>query len=328
MARAFNISAVIGLCAALACSAPRPHAQPAAREAPKSATSTLLPATAAAPSLPPSAAAPEAPAAPPAVPDALPAVAAPVSALPANAREASPEAPTDTKPDESGWGVAAGLKYLEIVRGGASADATLPLLIVIHGLGDHPHPDWLYAIDVDPKLKARMILPQAPLPWGRGFAWFPYRSRDRDEEALASGIIDAEGRLAQMIEVLRVQRPTRGKAVVCGFSQGGMLSFALALMHPELVQFALPISGELPLPLWPAGRPKRLSPRIVAFHGTTDTVVSFEADDKLTQHLRSRGYPITFVPYEGVGHHISEAMSARAKTELSAAIASVAGAKR
>jgi phospholipase/carboxylesterase len=259
--------------------------------------------------------------------DALPAsVAAPVTALPADAQVLEPRA--DAKPDASGWGVAAGLKYLEIVRGGAGADDTLPLLIVIHGLGDHPHPDWLYAIDLDPKLKARMILPQAPTPYGRGFAWFPYRFGDRNDVALAGGISEAEARLAQLIEALRAQRPTRGRAVVCGFSQGGMLSYALALAHPELVSFALPISGELPSPMWPAGRPKRgASPKIVALHGTTDTVVSFEADDAFAQHLRGKGYPITLLPFEGVGHHISEAMSARAKTELSAAIASQAAAK-
>jgi phospholipase/carboxylesterase len=198
----------------------------------------------------------------------------------------------------------------------------LPLLIVIHGLGDRPHRDWLYAIDLDPKLKARMILPQAPTAYGRGFAWFPYRFQDHDEVGLAAGIREAEAGLARMIEALRVQRPTRGRAVVCGFSQGGMLSFALALTHPELVQFALPISGELPTPLWPTKRPKRgAAPRIVALHGTTDTVVSFEADDKLAQHLRGLGYPLELIPYEGVGHHISEEMSTRAKTELSAAIA-------
>ncbi|HET8938907.1 MAG TPA: dienelactone hydrolase family protein [Polyangiales bacterium] len=316
----FKRLCALGCLGLLACSAPRPAAetsQPVVHESTQAAL-------AAAPAAPlPAAAEPP----PPAAADALPAsVAAPVTALPADAQAAEPRA--DSSPDASGWGVAAGLKYLEIVRGGAGADDTLPLLIVIHGLGDHPHRDWLYAIDVDPKLKARMILPQAPTPYGRGFAWFPYRFGDHDDVALAGGISEAEARLAQMIEVLRTQRPTRGRAVVCGFSQGGMLSYALALGHPELVQFALPISGELPPPLWPASRPKRgASPRIVALHGTTDTVVRFEADDLFAQHLRAKGYPIMLLPFENVGHHISEAMSERAKTELSTAIASLAAAK-
>lgn len=224
--------------------------------------------------------------------------------------------------------MAGGLKYLEIVRGQASPEEPLPLLIVIHGLGDRPHRDWLYAIDIDPKLKARMILPQAPTPHGQGYAWFPYRSQDHNDEALASGISEAAARLSSMIDALKAQRPTRGRAVVTGFSQGGMLSFALALSQPQKILFALPISGQLPPPLWPSTRPKRGSvPRMIALHGTADTVVSFESDEKVVQHLRGLGYPLELVRYEGVGHVISEEMSTRVKRELSAAVASLLTAK-
>jgi phospholipase/carboxylesterase len=214
---------------------------------------------------------------------------------------------------------------LEVVRGEASADESLPLLIVIHGLGDRPHRDWLYAIDIDPKLKARMILPQAPTPYGQGFAWFPFRFQDHNDQALAGGISEAAARLALMIDALQAQRPTRGRVIVTGFSQGGMLSYALALSQPQKIQFALPISGELPEQLWPSARPKRGSvPRMIALHGAADTVVSFEADDKLARHLRGLGYPLELVRYEGVGHHISEEMSARVKRELSMALATKA----
>jgi phospholipase/carboxylesterase len=250
--------------------------------------------------------------------------AAPAAPVPAAAPEAvGPDAP----PDSSGWGVAAGLKYLEIVRGEASADEPLPMVIVIHGLGDRPHRGWLYAIDIDPKVKARMILPQAPLPYGQGFAWFPFRFQDRDEAALAGGISEAAARLTQMIDVLQTQRPSRGRVVVTGFSQGGMLSFALALTQPQKIQFALPISGELPKPLWPNARAQPGLPRVIALHGAADTVVSFEADAQLVQHLRGLGYPLELVRYEGVGHRITEDMSTRVKRELSAAVSALLAAK-
>lgn len=170
-----------------------------------------------------------------------------------------------------------------------------------------------------------MILPQAPTPYGPGFAWFPFRFQDRNDAALAGGISAAAARLAQLIDVLQAQRPTRGRVVVTGFSQGGMLSYALALSQPQKIEFALPISGELPAQLWPTVRPKRGSvPRMIALHGVADTVVPFEADDKLAQHLRGLGYPLELVRYEGVGHRISEEMSARVKRELSAVLANKA----
>ena len=229
------------------------------------------------------------------------------------AREVSADAP----PDHTGWGTAAGLRYLEIVRGGASPNEKLPLLVVIHGLGDKPHHDWLQAIDVDSNRKVRMILPQAPTPHGNGFAWFPYRAGSLDQAALARGISAAAERLTRMIEVLRTQRATRGRAVVTGFSQGGMLSYAIALSRPDVVECAIPISGMLPAPLWPErGRDASWFPRIRALHGETDSVVSFDVDRQLVQRLGELGYPAELTAFGATGHTITAAMSALVRTIL------------
>lgn len=245
----------------------------------------------------------------------------PIAAEPQpSAAALEPTATPDAKPDETGWGAAAGLRYLEIVRGGADPDEELPLVIVIHGLGDKPSRDWLSAIDLDPSLKARMILPQAPTPHGPGFSWFPYRFSDLNDAGLAEGISNAASGLTRAIEQLARMRPTRGRVIVCGFSQGGMLSFALSLAHPELFQLALPISGMLPQPLWPERKPRGYVPRTIALHGKADQTVPFDADAKLVQHLRSLQFPAEIEGYEGVQHHITPAMSARVRAELSAAV--------
>jgi phospholipase/carboxylesterase len=232
-----------------------------------------------------------------------------------------PEVPPDAAPDQTGWGTAAGLRYLEIVRGGASPNEKLPLLVVIHGLGDKPHHDWLSAIDVDPNVKVRMILPQAPTPYGTGFAWFPYRAANLDQAPLASGIAAAAERLTQMIGVLQSQRPTRGRALVTGFSQGGMLSYALAVRHPELIESAVPISGMLPEPLWPVtAPPAKWFPAIRSLHGKADTVVRIEVDEKLVERMRGLGYPVELVAFDATPHTISPAMSAVVRTTLSTAL--------
>jgi phospholipase/carboxylesterase len=235
-----------------------------------------------------------------------------------DARSLAPDAP----PDQTGWGTAAGLRYLEIVRGGASPDEQLPLLLVIHGLGDKPHHDWLQAVDVDSNVKVRMILPQAPTPHGDGFSWFPYRAGSLDQAALAQGISAAAERLTRMITVLRTQRPTRGRAVVSGFSQGGMLSYAVALSRPELVEFAVPISGMLPGPLWPVrARTVGWFPRIRSLHGKADSVVRIDVDQQLVERMRQLGYPVELVAFEATGHTITPAMSAIVRGALNEALA-------
>jgi phospholipase/carboxylesterase len=227
------------------------------------------------------------------------------------------EALADAPPDQTGWGTAAGLRYLEIVRGGASPDEKLPLLLVIHGLGDKPHHDWLRAIDVDSNVKVRMILPQAPTPHGEGFSWFPFRAGSLDQAALARGISAAAERLTQMITVLHTQRPTRGRSVVSGFSQGGMLSYAVALSRPELVECAVPISGMLPEPLWPVrAHDASWFPKIRSLHGKADSLVRFDVDQQLVERMRQLGYPVELVGFEATGHTITPAMSAAARNTL------------
>ena len=235
-----------------------------------------------------------------------PAVASP--ARPRTALSIPVPEPLDALPDANGWGSAGGLHYLELIRGEARADETLPLLIFIHGLGDRARRDWLNVLDVD-QAKVRMILPQAPMPYGDGFAWFEYRFRDQDPDALAQGISEASERLVRMLDVLQKQRPTRGRAVVCGFSQGGMLSFSLALRHPELIRYAVPISGMLPPRLWPRRRPRGPSVSLHALHGDADTVVAFDADRALVTHLKRIGYTAELSVFEGVGHTIVPAMA-------------------
>lgn len=237
---------------------------------------------------------------------------------PAQGTEVLPDAP----PDQTGWGAAAGLRYLEIIRGGASPDEKLPLLLVIHGLGDKPHHDWLQAVDVDSNVKVRMILPQAPTPHGNGFSWFPYRAGSLDQAALARGISAAAERLTRMIAVLRIQRPTRGRAVVSGFSQGGMLSYAVALSRPELVACAVPISGMLPEPLWPVrAHDAGWFPRIRSLHGKADSVVRVDVDQQLVERMRQLGYPVELVTFDATGHTITPAMSAIVRSALNEVLA-------
>lgn len=224
----------------------------------------------------------------------------------------------DSPPDQTGWGVAAGLRYLEIIRGGAKPTDKLPLLIVIHGLGDKPAHDWLRAIDVDPGIKVRMILPQAPLPHSSGFSWFPFRAATLDQPALARSVAEAADRVARMISALQKLRPTRGRAVVTGFSQGGMLSYALAFSHPELIELSVPISGMVPVPNWPEhARKAAWFPKVRALHGTADGVIRYDVDRQFVDRAHELGYPVELVPFEATEHTISPPMSALVRSTLS-----------
>lgn len=200
---------------------------------------------------------------------------------------------------------AGGIHYLVRYTGGATPDETLPMVVAIHGLGDRPE---RFALLRGYPGQLRVIVPRALDPHGRGFSWFPIRARNPDRERVARGLRAATDKVATMIEAVTKRYPTRGKPIVTGFSQGGMLSFALAVTHPELVAAALPVAGVLPEPMWPSAKAPDDPPPIVALHGDADPLLAIDATRQTVAALREAGFEATLTEYPGVPHRIQPNM--------------------
>jgi len=248
----------------------------------------------------------------------------PRPAAPAPAPVPAP-APAITSP--SRYLSAAGMEYLELIHvppntpeaGRPGPDAPLPMLIAIHGLGDRP--ENFQDVIADLPVMVRVIVPRGVDPVEDGFSWFPIRARSNDLAGLSMGISSAADRLALLIAELQRSRPTTGRPVVTGFSQGGMLSFALAVYHPELLAAAVPVGGWLPPPLWPSTLPTlRPLPKIVALHGEADTAVKFAPTREAVGHLEQLGWPATLKPYPEVGHAIPPKMRRELYLQLERAL--------
>lgn len=215
-----------------------------------------------------------------------------------------------------------GVHYFERVTGGAAADAELPMIVAIHGLGDNPR-DFAHLFDGFDQ-PARVIFPRALDAHEPGWSWFPIRARDPDVEALAAGIEKAADTLAPAIAALAKDRPTVGKPIVTGFSQGGMLTFTLAVHHGELFSAAFPVGGWFPPPLMddadktaPAD-----APPMVAFHGDQDRAVKYLPTAECVAALQEANYSVELKTYEGVGHAIPPAMRAELMAGITGALPS------
>jgi phospholipase/carboxylesterase len=196
-----------------------------------------------------------------------------------------------------------GMHYLLMHTGGARADATLPLVLAIHGLGDRPR--RFVGVAAEFQLPARVVIPRGLTPHGNGFSWFNIRGLDA--ERMASGVKAAADRLADLLSELQKKHPTRGKAIVTGFSQGGMLSFALAVTHPEQIRTAIPLAGWLPEGLRPIRAPAQ-APVIVALHGDADQVLPIGPTRDAVAALRTAGFDVQLSEYPGVAHTLSAGM--------------------
>lgn len=222
------------------------------------------------------------------------------------------EAPATTSTE------AASLQYVELLTGGAKATEALPLVIAIHGLGDRP--EHFRRLVADLPVPARVIVPRAPDPRGGGYSWFPVRAKGSDPMKLSAGISKSGDRIAALVATVTRERPTAGRPVVLGFSQGGMLTFYLATHHPALFGAAIPVGGWLPPPLVPDGTAPKGAPRIVALHGQEDPLLLIGPTRKGVDTLKEKGWDVSLHEYPGVGHAIPPDMRAELHALVRAAV--------
>jgi phospholipase/carboxylesterase len=214
--------------------------------------------------------------------------------------------------------------YLEVVLGEAPFDEPLPIVFVFHGRGGEaqlpggPFLGLSHAI--------RVIVPQAPDRLGAGWEWLPVSIGSGLVDRLASSLFQVGARVAEMIRAITEERRGKGRPIVTGFSQGGLLAYVLALHHDDVVGHAFPLSTWLPPPLEPLYRRADLRyPPIRSMHGATDPVIPIAPTRDLVSRLRDRGFEIELVEFEGVGHDMSADMNALFHRWLERAVCDVMG---
>lgn len=212
-----------------------------------------------------------------------------------------------------------GLQVLEVILGEAGFDDPLPMVVLLHGRGDRarvPGGPFSHA-----STAMRLILPQAPTPLGTGFTWLPVSVTEGKTELLSTALEARTEQIAELVEWLRAEKPTLGRPIVTGFSQGAMLSFTLALRHPRTFAIALPTAGWVPPALMPdAALESSGRIRIRTLHGADDRIVPLEPTRAVVDRLRELSWDIELEAFEGVAHTMTAAMNARFETWLEEAL--------
>ncbi len=210
---------------------------------------------------------------------------------------------------------AAGLEYLVVEPRDVAPDAELPMIVVLHGRGARPEAPSGPYLDLD--VPVRLVLPRGPLRAGDGYAWMPVSAHGGESEALVGPLRERLRELTEALEAWQVRHPTRGRPIVTGFSQGGILAATLAVTHPEAIDRAFPIAGWIPPSFAPASfDPFERHAPIHAFHGANDRVIGAARTRRQLAELRALGFPVTYEEIEGAGHEAHPEMLERLREEL------------
>ena len=182
-----------------------------------------------------------------------------------------------------------------------------PLLLLLHGYGSNE--EDLFSFSSELPEEYYVISVRAPYDMMYGsYAWYAINF-DADENKFSDHEQAKESRdlIANFIDELIENYPIdANKITLIGFSQGCILSYAVALSYPEKVQRVVAMSGYLNLEIsienYTTNDFKNL--KVFASHGAADQVIPVDWARKAKPILENLGIEIVYKEYP-IGHGVS-----------------------
>ena len=178
-----------------------------------------------------------------------------------------------------------------------------PTIILIHGYGSNAEDLFSFAPYL-PKSHTIIAL-QAPLSMGQGsYAWYPL---GMNETGSVTSDVDQAWKVVDLL-LENIEALSREHALATddislfGFSQGAILSWALAFKYPEKVRRIIALSG-----LIHESVPMQKKPEFLAYaaHGIEDTVIKIDQAREYILPLSQKYDEIEYHEFND-GHTVSQ----------------------
>jgi phospholipase/carboxylesterase len=178
-----------------------------------------------------------------------------------------------------------------------------PAILMLHGRGA----DEEDLLGVVPSLDDRFLIisARAPFPFpGGGYTWYEVGEVGSPQPEMFRKSYDA---LVTFLEEIREGYPVDPKRIMCfGFSMGTVMSYALALSHPELFRGVSANSGYLAEGTFLRYRWKDLrDTHVMITHGTQDPVIPVSMARHARDLFTSSTAQLTYREY-AAAHHLTE----------------------
>ncbi len=179
-----------------------------------------------------------------------------------------------------------------------------PTLLTLHGWGASAM-DLLPLAPMLADGRFLVLCPQGPMrfpvaPGQDGFGWFPISGGGPTDLDAAARAVDALRRFLD--EAVRRYPVDPDRLGLLGFSQGGVMAYALALAEPQRFAAVAALSSWLPGPL-AAGVAGLPLPALV-HHGSRDPIIPVERGRESVERLRQLQARVTYREFD-MAHEIN-----------------------
>lgn len=197
-------------------------------------------------------------------------------------------------------------------------DRSPPTLVLLHGFGMHQN--YLFDLTLDFDARFAVVGLQAPLRIGPGaYRWFHF-DQGPDGNPIIDDAEEASSlrKLTGFLEALKAER-CPGPLYLFGHSQGGMMSFSIALSRPDLIAGCAQLSSRILSKVEAILAPLEAIRGVPFFvgHGVDDAVVPVRQGRAARERLRRLDVDLDYHEYS-MGHEISPEVLADVSNWLTA----------
>lgn len=182
-----------------------------------------------------------------------------------------------------------------------------PLLLLLHGYGSNEEDLFSFATELPDEYY--VVSARAPYdlqPYGH--AWYAITfDADQNKFSDDNQAIESRDLIANFIDQLISEMSIDSENVtLIGFSQGTILSYAVALSYPEKIKRVVALSGYLNEEILASGYENKDFSNLKMYisHGTQDQVIPVDWARKAPEALKNLGIELTFKEYP-IGHGVS-----------------------
>ena len=189
----------------------------------------------------------------------------------------------------------------------SSLTENAPLLIMSHGYGSDENDLFSFAQELPEELFIISLRAPYPLP-PFGNAWYAINfDAQQNKWNDVEQAISSRDKIAEFIDYACSTYPVnQNNVTLLGFSQGTILSYAVALTYPEKVKNIIALSGYISEDMFPSDLDRERLQHLDFYcsHGSVDQVIPIEWARRSPQFLDNLGIKHQYSEYP-VGHGVA-----------------------